>query len=438
MSKKMIKESHVLRNYTEGRLSRKAAAEALGLSERQITRKARKLKENGEASLVHGNTGRKPSSTLSEDRKQLIVGLKQNPIYTKANISHFHEILEKQHGITISYTALYNLLENAGIESPKKHGKPSKPHRRRKRKPSEGELIQIDATPYEWFGGDKKYALHGGIDDATSKLVGLYMTDNECLVGYYEMMRQTCKTKGIPLAVYSDKHTIFRSPKTEKLSEEGEEAPRTQFGRAMEELNIAIIYANSPQAKGRIERAWETLQSRLPVELAIRGITTLEAANEFLAVEYINMFNEKFAVPAEAEPIYVKCRSIDELDSILCIKEIRKTDRAGAFSFKGQYFKILDAGYPLVPAKAEITVSVSTRLGICASYNGRKYQTQAIEKPRRTSTPTKPKAQRISGRTVPNLLHSTDEWKALWHSESYEDTVAFLYDLFCKPSSLAQ
>lgn len=160
------------------------------------------------------------------------------------------------------------MLKNAGVKSPLKK-KGSKRTNRRKRKPHPGQMIQVDATPYEWFGGNVKYALHGAIDDATGEIVGLYMTQNECLFGYFEMMRQCCLDFGVPQSVYSDRHTIFLSPKACKLSVEeminGKTVNLTQFGRAMHELGVDMIYAHSPQAKGRVERLWSTLQSRLPI-----------------------------------------------------------------------------------------------------------------------------------------------------------------------------
>jgi len=137
MSQKQLKQAHVLRNYNEGNLRRKEAAEKLVISERQISRKAKEMKERGEASLIHKNTGRKPARALKEERKEQILALRREAVYEGCNISHFRDILQGK-GIDISYDALYRLLNTAGIPSPKKHRKPTKAHRRRKRKPSAG------------------------------------------------------------------------------------------------------------------------------------------------------------------------------------------------------------------------------------------------------------------------------------------------------------
>ena len=195
-------------------------------------------------------------------------------------------------------------------------------------------------------------ALHGAIDDATGQLTGLYLTENECLQGYFEIMRQTIRNFGVPLSAYSDKHTIFRSPLTEKKAELGEEANLTQFGRALDEFGVNLIHAHSPQAKGRVERLWGTLQSRLPVEFSLYGITTIEAANRFLSETFIPRFNERFAVESEGGSIFVPYVHKEEIDDILCVKERRKTDSAGSFSYKGQRFKVLDEGHPLIPPQA--------------------------------------------------------------------------------------
>jgi len=209
MSKKQLKQAYVLRNYNEEVISRSAAARALGLSERQITRLAKEMREEGESALIHKNTGRKPANAITEEKGAEILKIRQAAIYEQCNISHFKELLEREHKIYISYNALYNLLKNKGISSSKKHKKIVK-HRRRKRKASAGEMLQIDATPYDWFDDGNNYALHGAIDDATGIITGLYMTQNECLQGYFEVMRHTILVFGVPLSAYSDKHTIFR------------------------------------------------------------------------------------------------------------------------------------------------------------------------------------------------------------------------------------
>ncbi len=255
----------------------------------------------------------------------------------------------------------------------------------------------MDATPYEWFGGDGKYNLHGAIDDATGKLVGLYMTKNECLHGYFEITRQMLLKHGIPINIYADRHTIFRSPKTDKLTLEeqleGKQVKLTQYQRAMDELGIAIIPARSPQAKGRVERLWDTLQSRLPIEFKIAGITIIDEANEFL-IKYIDKFNAKYAVePENPETVFRNLSDTIDIDTILCVKTNRSIDNGSVFSYANKYFKVICEDMEVnIPPKAKINILISTRFCIRAIYKGKVFEVTPYARPKRNQqTPAKVK-----------------------------------------------
>lgn len=436
LTTKQLKRHTIITQIIDGLVTREKAANLLNLSVRQIDRIKKNYLQNGPVSLIHKNTGRRPVHAIDDHTRREIIQLKNTVPYERSNFSHFQELLESYHNIKISYSSLYTLLKNEGILSPLKQRKRNK-HPRRQRKKFSGELLQIDATPFEWFGGNEKYALHGAIDDTTGDITGAYFTNNECLLGYLEVMRQTCINHGIPQAVYSDKHAIFRSPKTDKLTLEeeiqGKTVKLTQFGRALDELGINLIHAHSPQAKGRIERLWVTLQSRLPVELAIRNITTIEAANEFLK-EYIPVFNSAFGVNHDAPSLFVKYDDSYDIDDYLCVKHNRKMDNAGSFSINRKCFKVLDKGFPLIPRKADVTVLISTRKAIRVSYKGITYDTIQYIKP---DKPPKilSNQSKIVKSTKPHLVHSSNEWKNIWHYESYNDTLKFLYGLFFKECS---
>ena len=312
LTQAQIRKLRVIEQYNCKAITRAKAAELLGLSERQVTRLKKGIEVEGAAFVINKNTGKTPAHAISPETKARILEIRGKAAFQQANFTHFREILEADYKIVISYTALRSVLKEAGIDSPKSKRQRKRGKKRRERREHPGELLQIDATPYEWFGTPIKYALHGAIDDATGKIVGLYMTQNECLFGYEEMMRRCCLAFGVPQSVYSDKHTIFRSPKTGKLTIEeeiqGKTVNLTQFGRAMYELGVDIIYANSPEAKGRVERMWQTLQSRLPVEFAKRGIKSVTAANAFLEKEYIDLFNKQFSVQPAGEPMFVPAK----------------------------------------------------------------------------------------------------------------------------------
>lgn len=431
LSQKQLKTFKVINSFIDKSITRQQAAELLSLSPRQVTRLKKGVLESGAESLIHKNTGRKPAHAVSNETKEKVLAIHSRPEFQGVNFLHFKDILFEDHEISLSYTSLFSILKNEGIESPMKKKTRHRTHHR-KRKEHPGELIQIDATPYEWFGDNIKYALHGAIDDATGDIVGLYMTQNECLFGYLETMRQCCIDFGAPQSVYSDCHTIFRSPKTGQLTVEelinGKTVNLTQFGRAMHELGVDIVFAKTPQAKGRIERLWVTLQSRLPVEFAKRNIRTVSEANQFLET-YRFKYNEQFSVEPSAEPLYVPLAKNCFIDEILCIKHTRKTDNAGAFSFKGRCFQILDNGFPVISARREITVLINPRFGICVSYNGKTYATIRYVKPQRKDANQKATPKSVKSVT-PHLIHSTDEWKKIWWAEDFNLSLKFLYELF--------
>lgn len=418
--------------YLDGTIDRKRASELLSLSERQISRLKKGLITQGEAFLIHKNTNRKPAHAIPSELKETILQIHTQEEFENVNFLHFNEILAEQYDIQISYTALSSILKSEGNKSPKTK-KAKRRKSRRKRRPCPGELIQIDATPFDWFRDGRMLALHGGIDDATGDVVGLYLCENECLNGYFETMRQCILTHGVPQSAYSDKHTIFRSPKADRLTVEeiiaGKVVHLTQFGRAMYELGIDMIFAKTPWAKGRIERLWDTLQSRLPVEFARRGIKTIEEANRFLREEYLQRYNRKFAVKPEGESIFVPLRADVDVDTILCIKKKRKTDASSCFSFKGRLFRIDTQGYPLVPARKEIDVLLSPRIGMKIRYKDQVYEAIHYIKPERkdANLTVRPKVKRA---VQPHLIHGSEKWREIWHSEPYELSLKFLYELF--------
>lgn len=434
LSNKQLKRHTIVTQLIDGFITRQQAAEVLGLSIRQIDRIKKGFKELGPASLVHKNSGRIPSHAIKKEVIEKVVSLKGLPAYRDANFNHFQELLARYEGIHISYGSLYSILKSAGFSSPLKQIRRKK-HSRRRRKPNFGQLLQIDATPFEWFGSNPKFALHAAIDDATGIVTGAYFTDHECLHGYFETLRQTCLNYGIAQTVYSDKHSIFRSPKSDKLSlaEEldGKQVNLTQFGRSLDDLGINLIHAHSPQAKGRIERLWATLQSRLPVELALRNITTIEAANGFLP-EYLELFNQTFSINHDAPNLFVPYSANYDIDSYLCIKHNRKTDNAGTFSINRACFKVLDEGFPLIPSKSTIQVLISPRRAIRVKYQDRIYDTIRYVKPDSKSSKKPPKVRSKSKKLEPYLVHGSDLWKNIWHAEDYDLSLEFIYNLFFK------
>ena len=375
LNQKQLVRLNMINQANSGFITVKETAEALGLSRRQVQRLKKEVREYGAAALIHKNSLKPPCNALTRQHKDRILEIRKLDIFRDCNFAHFRDLLEEHYDIRISYATLHKLMTNEGIVSPKKRRR-IKPHRRRKRLPQAGLMLQLDGTPFAWFKGRKTmYCLHGAIDDATGQITALYMCKNECLYGYFQMFQRTIKNYGIPISVYADRHTIFRSPNRDKAELDSTiNVADTQFGMAMKDLCVQIIPARSPQAKGRIERLWGTLQSRLPVEFALRNITNMAQANDFLET-YIYEFNSQFAVePKLRQSVFRKPDPAINLDYVFAIRQQRTIDAGGVFSYRNKTFQVEDGSYTgRLPAKTKITVLLNPdlgELGMKAMYKG--------------------------------------------------------------------
>jgi transposase len=377
MSKEDLGKLALIKGAVEGRYTVMEVARRLNLSARRVKQLKKAFREQGEKAVIHGNSGRHPANYTDEALRAKIVTLKKSVLYSGTNFTHFKELLAEHEQIQISYTAVSGILKNAGITSKRKHRTEGRRFRRRKRREAFGEMLQADATSYDWFGDGKRYALHGFIDDATGKITGLYFCQNECLMGYLEVLRQTLTKYGIPLALYADKAGIFlvNTKKQEHWTVEemlaGKPLDKTQFGSIVEErLGITMISAHTPQAKGRVERLWGTLQDRLPIWLTMQGITDIDKANRALH-RYIAVFNDRFSVRPETEKsAFVPLDASHELDKLLAVRHERTTDNCGCFSFQNVIFQI-DSKRPL--AKKKIQFLFSQKIGFLARYGNEYY-----------------------------------------------------------------
>ena len=426
MTQKEITRLRVINQTIDKILTIREAAELLNLCERQIIRIKKGVELEGPISIIHKGRGNKPKHATAMGTRDTIIKLKETK-YKESNFNHFQELLEEHEDIRISYPTVYRILTQAGIKSPKKHRK-QKAHHRRKRKPQKGMLVQIDASPHAWIIGGESFGLHGAIDDATGEILALYFTPTECMEGYFEIVRQIVFNHGIPLSFYCDRHTIFVSPKDGKMSIEeqlqGKKVNLTQFGRAMEELGINIIKAYSPQAKGRIERLWGTLQSRLPIEFKLHNITTMEGANAFLS-KFIVKYNSKFGV----EPLDEKLafRPLDpsiNIDYILCVKNERIIIERSAFSYNGQYYQLMKNGKKAnALPKAKLTVLTSSKIGVKAMYSDIVYDVKRLdERPKKKDLNLADTGVKQANKVVPAKDHP---WRQQEHKKpifSYEES----------------
>ena len=434
LTRKQLNKLDIINKANAGFLTVAEAASALGLSERQVQRLKKEVRELGPAAVVHKNSLHTAHNALSLEAIDKIVSLKKSDPYEAANFCHFRELLSEHHGIDVSYSTLHSILSNADIKSPKKRRR-FKPHRRRKRRPQAGLLLQVDATPFPWFKKDgKKYSIHGAIDDATGQITALYMCKNECLHGYFEMLRRTIHNYGIPMSLYADRHTIFQSPNKEKaIIDPSIKVNDTQFGRCLRELSVELIPARSPQAKGRIERLWETLQSRLPVEFSIRGISTIDGANEFLET-YIYAYNSQFAVePSLTDSMFHKPPEGMNLDYVLCIKESRIVDTGGAFSFRSKSFKVEESAYTgMIPPNARCQILTSPKFGIKLQYRGIIFNVLNYVPPKRKPAPEK--GPFIHPGVVEHhpYKHAEFLYTSRIEGETYIEILSMLEDIFLK------
>lgn len=288
---------HVLTLLESRRITTAQAAEALGITPRQVRRLRGKLRGGGPGALTHGNRDRSSPHALDPALRAQVVALARGP-YAGLNDVHLTEKLTAE-GLPVSRATVQRILRAAGLASPRRR-RPPRHRRRRPRRPQAGLLLQLDGSPFAWFGPAQPVcSLLAAIDDATGAVLTAGFRAAEDAAGYLGLLRTLGRTVGLPAAVYTDGHGIFvRNDPHWTVAEElqGTQEP-TQVGRALQTLGIHHIVADSPQAKGRIERLWGTFQDRLVVELRLAGITTAPAGDAFLATTFLPAFNRQFAVP---------------------------------------------------------------------------------------------------------------------------------------------
>ena len=299
MSQKEFQRVKVIENAADGRLSVREASRLLQLSERQVQRLKRRYRPDSIGWVQHGNRGRSMPWALSVPQKQLILTLARGK-YQGFNDSHLAEKLRAEHNLAVSRETVRRILRAAKLASPQKR-RPRQYRSRRPPRPRFGMMALTDASRHDWLEGrGPTLTLIGFQDDATSQILAAhFQLEPENTVGYLRALDAMITTHGVPLSLYRDRHSIFqRNDPHWTLAEQlaGKQAP-TQLGRALEELGIEQIPAYSPQAKGRIERAWRTCQDRLVSELRLARAASLSQANAVLA-RFCADYNQRFARPA--------------------------------------------------------------------------------------------------------------------------------------------
>lgn len=366
MSQRELSRLEVLRQLLEKRLKQRQAAALLSLSVRQVIRLAQAFRREGAAALASKRRGRPSHNRLSEEvtttARELLRAL-----YYDFGPTLAHEKLWEEHGLRLSVESVRRLMIAEGLWQPRRTRK-AVIHQLRERRACLGELIQIDGSPHDWFEGRApKCVLLVMVDDATSRLMQLSFVESETTFHYFAAVRAYFALFGKPRAFYSDKFSVFRVNIPHALTGTG----LTQFGRAMKELEVGLICAHSPQAKGRVERANQTLQDRLVKELRLRGICSMAEANEYLP-EFIADFNSRFAVtPRSAEDAHRPLSAADDLDRILVLRERRTLSKNLTISYDNVIYQIATnrATYTMRGAHVEVREASGGEISI--EYRGR-------------------------------------------------------------------
>ena len=352
MSASERERAHVLRQVAAGTVSQRAAGERLDLSVRQVKRLLRSWRASGDAGLISRQRGRVSPLRLAASVRLRIEGLLREK-YSDFGPTLAAEKLFELDGIAVSRETVRRLQIELGLARAKRR-RAKRVHPPRERRPRFGELIQIDGSPHNWFEGrGARCTLIVFVDDATSRLTALQFAPAETTKAYLSALRTHILAHGRPLALYSDRHGIFRVNAKEAAGGDG----YTEFGRAAERLRIELIQATTPQAKGRVERANQTLQDRLIKEMRLRGISDIAGAQAF-AGAFIDLWNAKFARPprdpASAHRLWIE--GAQALDEALARREGRTLSKALTFSVGGKVYCVKTNGPGTALRGARVTL----------------------------------------------------------------------------------
>ena len=339
-----------IKEYISGKITRKQASVRLGVTLEAVSRMKKGYQEEGKEYFSHGNNSNSNARRIDPELERAIVRLYKQD-FSGFNFTHFRECLLDFRLIEPSrlpsQRSIANILERNGIRSPAANRvrRDPNPHPIRPRREKYGDLVQIDASQHDWLGlgPDNKITLHSSIDDATSGLLSGHFEKHETLHGYFRITKDILEEYGIPDTFYADKRTIF-----EYMTKHKKEQSRIHFKTACDSLGIDILTTSSPQAKGRVERLFRTLQDRLLSEMRYYNITSIEEANLFLP-DYIRRHNEKFKLKSASVPNGFKPLSYEQrtnLDRILSIRESRRVLSGNIISFEDkQYMPVDDSNH---------------------------------------------------------------------------------------------
>lgn len=418
MSKKEARKMTIIEGLLCKRFTNREAANLLDLSVRQVQRLKAEAAANEVIGLLHKNRGRKPVNAIPGELAEEICRIYDHELMGY-NFCHAADVMAEEKDIFVSASTVARYLKKHGIKSPKAKRRPKK-HRSRDAREHEGELAQMDASMFDWLSDGSYLHLHGAIDDATGRILALHFEKEETFDGYCELMFQMNRDGHVPRELYTDGRTVFAfDSKTKKkltLEEElqGKAEKQPHFARALKDLNIILIIAKSAQAKGGIERLWETLQDRLPKDMKRKGIATMEQANDFLK-KYITYYNRKFVVPAaRPEKLYLPKQDAFAMQLAFSRQYARKLDSGLSFSFGGNKYiiPVYHKG-KRIPASAHdaITVATGKYIGIQVILKGLVIEPELLRNPKANVLPIKKKQDKTeSQKTQRTRINPNSPW----------------------------
>lgn len=408
----------VIKNLVDNKGNKNRAALKLGISRRQVDRLIAKYKEKGKSAFIHGNRNRKPSNTYDKSLSEDILLLYRNK-YNGFNFKHFHEYLEEEENIKVSYNYVYNLLTSNGIISPAAEKRTRKEfkkqqlikekklqevteeeieiivkreialedaHPRQERAKYFGEVIQQDGSIHNWFG-DGISCLHLAADYCTNTIVGGYFDTYETLNGYYNVFEQILNNYGIPNEFLTDNKSVFYYQLLNESKRTSEKDVLTQFGYSCKTLGVELNTTSVSQAKGLIERNNGTFQGRLVNELKLNGITDIDKANDYLINVFITKFNKKFALDyTKFESVFEKAPSKKEINYILAVLTPRKIDNGNSIKFKNSYYMpYKDDELVCYMPKTECLVIEAFNKELLVSIEDKVYELRKVKKHKKVS-----------------------------------------------------
>ena len=405
MSQEDIKRLHVVQKVIEKGIKQVEAARILELSDRQIRRIIKRVKEQGSKGVKHSSIGMRSRNATDERQKEKIIGLYRSK-YERFGPTLTCEKLLVKDKIRISRETLRQWLIGEGLWQKRRKGRE---HRQwRERKSYCGEMVQMDGSHHDWLEGrGSRIVLIGYIDDATSRVYGRFY-EQEGTLPAIDSFKRYVKRYGIPASIYLDRHAAYKCKGTPSIAQQlAQEEPLSEFERVLKELRVNVIHANSPQAKGRVERLFRTLQDRLVKELRLQGINSLEAANRFLD-EYLIGFNKRFSVPAgNSEDLHRRLSKGVRLESIFCYKYTHVLRNDFTIVHHKKLYQVLDKAQV-----REVEVQEDLNGAIKIIGNGRSLRYKKIDK---RAVVEKPKLRPGSKRHKPDAGHP---WRSAYKPET--------------------